>query len=426
MSTKRERDLVWRSDRSHAVGRNPLLPNPVGGSGYYDAIIRGRQMTVSEGHPWPPKGPQDSFRDIGGDFYTIKRVYNDPRAAKPEARPTHRLRGFNGATEWNYSGPIYPVDPVATSAYDPYPKDVYSSDSSELDALGTTAIARCKPTNSVADLSVALAEVYREGIPNAIGYSFWRDRTHAARSAGDEYLNVQFGWLPLIGAIKDTATAISTHDDVWQQYVRDAGRIVRRTYEFPHEKIQEDPVVVSSLANPVIKGPSIMNYFLTTKGVLTRQREITIKRWFSGAFTYTLPTGDTRAERIALAAAEARKVYGLTLDPEVIWNLAPWSWAADWVTNTGDLLSNLSDYATDGLVMKYGYIMENVLIHDTYTLDGVVWNSYNKSIPTKFTNSFTTEVKQRRRATPFGFGLSWDGFTTRQWAILAALGLSRS
>jgi hypothetical protein len=37
----------------------------------------------------------------------------------------------------------------------------------------------------------------------------------------------------------------------------------------------------------------------------------------------------------------------------------------------------------------------------------------------------STTVKQRLPATPFGFGLTFDGLSTKQKAILTALGITR-
>jgi hypothetical protein len=152
------------------------------------------------------------------------------------------------------------------------------------------------------------------------------------------------------------------------------------------------------------------------------EREITRKIWFKGAFTYFLPTGYESRNRVDRAALFASEILGLEITPETIWNLTPWSWAADWVSNIGDVMSNVSDFASDGLVLRYGYLMENTIIKDTYTVTGTDLHRYG---PTTIQNTFITEVKKRRRATPFGFGLDEGSFTPRQTAIIAALGISR-
>jgi hypothetical protein len=151
-----------------------------------------------------------------------------------------------------------------------------------------------------------------------------------------------------------------------------------------------------------------------------------VNRWFSGAFTYHLPVdlfaGVVKDKRLAVA----QKLLGGDVDPEVLWDLAPWSWAVDWFSSVGDVIHNLSAYAKDGLVVRYGYIMEHSIVRDTYSYSGDLG-----LIPeAKFTGRpadlvLVSEKKLRRRSSPFGFGLALSELTTRQKAIVAALGLSR-
>ena len=122
------------------------------------------------------------------------------------------------------------------------------------------------------------------------------------------------------------------------------------------------------------------------------------------------------------AATRASVLLGIELTPEVLWNLTPWSWAADWFANMGDVLSNVSDFANDGLVMHYGYMMETSHVTHTYDLHGHGLNG----VESPLTLTFENIQKQRIKASPFGFGLTWESFTPRQLAILAALGISRT
>jgi hypothetical protein len=119
---------------------------------------------------------------------------------------------------------------------------------------------------------------------------------------------------------------------------------------------------------------------------------------------------------------QAKKIFGLQLTPETIWNLAPWSWAVDWFTNVGDVIANLSDWINDGLVMQYGYMMEYKYSKITYTPVGPsMFRSGNR--PTQV--SLVSETKTRRRASPFGFGLTWNGLSPKQLAIAASLGITK-
>jgi hypothetical protein len=91
----------------------------------------------------------------------------------------------------------------------------------------------------------------------------------------------------------------------------------------------------------------------------------------------------------------------------------------------GDIMSNISMLLTDGLVMKYGFVMEHSSVTRTYSISGLRLRRGYGSQPYTGWQRFSTESKLRRRATPYGFGLSDEDFSPRQWAILVALGLSK-
>jgi len=393
--------------------------------------LQGIQVTESENHSgWDYGGyweNQTVYRitpDVGGDFTTQKKSVQSPVFPEAVSVSSGWFLAYPGMEEKDtLVGALLPLPPEQM----PFPPSGRSSED-DLKEFGTTAIARCAPTNSVADLSTALIELKREGIPKLLGSLFWKSRSgrlrDVAKQSGNEYLNVEFGWKPLLADITDLAKGVLHLDKLISQYVRDAGKVVRRRYEFP-PIISNDTVVVKSNVSPyLVHGVDIISVYdmpSINKGTVYRHRETTIRRWFSGAFTYHLPSdlGSWMGSDVVLA----RKLLGGNITPEVIWNLAPWSWAADWFGNFGDMLHVTSSLADDGLVMKYGYIMEHSIVRDTYTFVG----------PTGFKTQFVhptpvilvSETKIRRRATPYGFGLNWSGFTNHQKSILAALGLSR-
>lgn len=390
----------------------------------------GSQVTLTDGHPWPPH--KRSLEDVGGPFRTSKVYVTDRPGGKPLDWDDFPFR-TTISPNWGSRNPdgTYPVGYTYEARFLPYTipnlQNYWNgvtnpaSSESQLLALGATAISRCKPTNPVANLSVALAELYREGLPHAPGVSTWKERTNVARGASSEYLNTVFGWAPLVSDIKDVAKAMSTQDKVWRQYQRDSGKVVRRGYGFPTEKTTE---VIRTLTN-VTPYPGGNAFITKSLGTMTQTRTTVRDRWFSGAFTYYLPKagGNGSFGKWFTALQKARVVYGLTLDPEVVWNLTPWSWAADWFLNTGDVISNVSDLITDGLVMRYGYVMEHVVEYDEYSLVG--YRPYRGSLNHDLRFTIVRETKQRLRASPYGFGLTWESFSPKQLAILAALGINK-
>jgi len=123
---------------------------------------------------------------------------------------------------------------------------------------------------------------------------------------------------------------------------------------------------------------------------------------------------------------EANHLFGVIPTPEVVWELTPWSWAVDWFTNVGDVMSNVSSFITDGLVLQYGYIMEHTRVFGEivctvppsqvgqYGLTGGVLK-----------RTYVREYKTRIHADPYGFGIDDTTLTKRQLSILGALGLSK-
>lgn len=377
--------------------------------------IPGSQVTDSETHHWPP--PSGEKGDVGGDFFTQKQ-YAVGRPARVSAWNLH----FDlGATydDYFFEGNVWPHIPKSTI----YPPSI-ASNTSELIALGTKAIAECKPTNAILDLSSSLAEILREGIPR-MPYKEWEEGTAKAKAAGSEYLNLQFGWLPLISDIDKVAKQIAYADKILLQYERDAGKVVRRKFEFPvHRKIW--PISTGTDANACYYAP--FNSRLMRPGYSTQVTGVRIeyqRTWFSGAFTYHLPNDYSKSEVRKSVRAKLGALIDTDLTPEVLWNLTPWSWAVDWFSSVGDVIDNATSWSRDGLVMRYGYLMQHSVVKDTYTpVEKRPFLNSSSQVDTSIT--YVTETKVRIRANPYGFGLTWGGLSPRQLAILAALGITRS
>lgn len=378
----------------------------------------GDQYTRSEGHPWPP-GP-GNHGDIGGDFFTIKR-YGQCKPAVIGTGETQPVpTGFYDMDSLQESvGYRCPVSLSAGKAV--FPSSLASS-TSQLEPWGAKAASLVRPTAAEVDLSTALGELLNEGLPSVVGSSTWAERTLRARNAGDEYLNVQFGWLPLVSDIQKLAATVGGADAVMQQYNRDQGRSVRRSYQFDTIQSESETLLGNNKAPESASIASVGGFGSSTNGAWFKKSTVKIDRWFSGAFIYGSPMRSSHVKQSASLAETADRLLGLSLSPDVLWNLTPWSWALDWAFNIGDVLSYASDVASQGLVMSYGYIMEHTVHTDIYTLVGATRRG--KSLG-NLSTVLVTETKQRRAANPFGFGLTWDGLSAAQQAILAALGLSR-
>lgn len=402
-------------------------PGMADGSGrvQFATLPKERQVTVSENHPsWRSKPKGEFSGDIGGEFYTSK-TWTEFRTQ--DVLLWERFVSGGTAQRLYRRGPVLPFNPSSLGS-SAYPPDK-SSNKDSLDEVGATAIARCKPTNSTADAATMLGEVLLGGLPKLVGASLWKDKTRDARRlsrrGANEFLNLEYGWLPMAADMSDIALAIYTADATLKQYQRDSGKMVRRRYSFPPVYESSFSTVDSSAAEylPVFSA-SRFRHNLGSPGRVVRERQTLTTRWFSGAFTYYLPSGGNTYGAMTRDALYAKRMLGLDLSPETVWNLAPWSWAVDWFSNAGDVVSNLSDWMTDGLCLRYGYVMESVDSRDTYTYVGPGTLKRYAGPPPSIT--FRRMTKQRRRANPFGFGLTWNGLTPIQLAIAGALGISRS
>jgi hypothetical protein len=288
--------------------------------------------------------------------------------------------------------------------------------------LGSKAIAKTLPTNPVADAGTFIGEL-RAGLPRMVGKELFKTKLKDYRKVGSEYLNVEFGWKPLVSDLQKFGKAAMESDKILKQLHRDSGKNIHRKYSFPSETISEVYRNVNAVSDCV--GLNVYPYCFKSAGgdQLDITVEVTTDTWFSGCYTYHLNLGTTLSDKIDMHAAEARKLVGLELTPETVWNLAPWSWAVDWQGNIGDVLHNVSRFSQDGLVMRYGYIMQKKTAKVTYSLrrNGRLLTSPNVDLHL----TCTASSKVRRRATPFGFGFDMTALTGRQSAILGALGISR-
>jgi len=403
------------------------------------APLNGTQITVSENHPkWndPAYRRRHPLEDLGGEFTSTKRYAylsgnTDPRRIEG-SEPVGIGTRTNVAI---YNGAILPTPPNNM----PFPPYANSSDAS-LRTLGTTAIARCSPSNPSADLSTFLGELSGEGIPKIAGGSIkslhsivdslkslrYMSNRQRRKALAKEHLSLQFGWLPFVSDIRQLVNALDHATKIVSQYERDSGKLVRRKYDFPVD-VSQSSMVWQDKVDPWITPYSnvLTDDLRPVTSQVIRTSTVTKLRWFRGAFTYYIPPSSNRliegdiAEKVILA----KKLVGARLTPDAIWNLAPWSWAVDWFSNVGDLSQNLDNWIVDNQVLVYGYMMERTLSEYTYTFvgPGRFWSgaAYPPSV------HCVSETQRRIKATPYGFGLNWSGLSALQQSILVALGMSK-
>ncbi len=378
------------------------------------AVIGGHQEILTENHP-------GFFRSDGGD-------QGGPFSSRKTEIAIDSGNEGVGSFNYGYDGPlgILGLYERGSSSISGFPVSASNDSVDRLFALGGTAISRTLPTNPVGGAATFLGEL-RQGFPSLIGSSLVRDRAKdalKAQKAGHEYLNVEFGWKPLIADIRKFALGVKKHDQIVSQLSRDSGRNVRRRYHFPVEESDYRSEREIPHALGTARGGALASYLYAGPGKIVDEQKISKTTWFSGCYTYHLPDYN-EVFGVKRYVAEADKVLGVKLTPEVLWNLAPWSWAADWFANTGDVMNNLSQFSQNDLVMRYGYLMQKA--ENRYRITATQpLNTWNRGvIPHRAVWQYTATSLRRVPASPFGFGFTFTDFNPRQLAITAALGISR-
>lgn len=368
-----------------------------------------REQLYTEGHPVRLLGKK-GLEDIGGPFFHYKIEVEDGQqwidVTDSFGNHLQCYQHVLDKTRINNE-----VNTLSNLVSEPSEMDI--------NGMGTTAIARCNPVNPTANVAAFLGETL-ERTPSLF-ISTLQSRASFFKSLGSDYLNVEFGWKPFVADLKEICYAITHQEEILKQWKRDAGKLIRRGYTFPVEETVTEGVEVGS--HRAFPSVSSQFYTGTSTGNRTYRRVIRTKKWFSGAFVYHTGFGDGIIAEGSEWYRNAQHLLGISLTPDVLWQITPWSWLTDWFWNFGDILTNVRAFAFDGLVMPYGYAMWETVGTTTYRLDQS--NAYVGG--KEFHGRVVVRVTMQKRvpATPFGFDVSIGDLSPRQIAILAALGMSR-
>lgn len=338
-------------------------------------------------------------------------------------------------------GYLYPLQvPAQGLFYQPpqYAMSVPPSD--DLSAFGQQAIARCRPTPSTFSGAQFLGEL-REGLPKLAGAALIKGRVKDIISnAGSEYLNIQFGWKPLMSDLKSLVTTVLALDAVLAKKRTDMGIPKKAKFSLPptleSQEIRYDGQFAVSnlrLTNRVLPSglQPVMDRY-TSDGVtnltflgkdLYYLRTVKRRRSFEGMFTSFFDYPPPESSWVEKAKSLLLQDY----TPEVLWELAPWSWLVDWVFHIQNSIQANAVASDKRIVMNYGYVMESLRYSSLFTgrIPDVEQMYPVRYINSSFSVSTTDVVKRRIRANPFGLQVTNPGMLNAdQVSILAALGAS--
>lgn len=296
--------------------------------------------------------------------------------------------------------------------------------------------AATAPDRNDASLAVTVVELLRGDIPSVLRNfrEMMAGMKNIRNFLGSDYLNIVFGWTPLI---QEYANVIKVGMALDRAIYYESFRR-KRQWEGPNMSGELGEDVLISYANTPYRaagsqskgsiGPASghgANYKQHARWVESEDYH------FSSKYT-GLAKPSRRANSFNDQAMDVMKRLGVVDDPRLLWDLTPWSWLVDWFTTMGDSISNASVYApiSGKYTVDYAYLttrrvrtVEGRLLK----LSSLTQPYYTRSHSIQRATSAATSVtKWRNRATPFGFGLQLGDLSVSQYAILVALGLARS
>jgi hypothetical protein len=365
-----------------------------------------------------------SMYDRGHEFWTYSR-----RVSGKENR-TIRVP-YSSSYDYYFKGPAVFSGPDGQESY-PVPM-IERMTQEIITAEGQRLLLKASPITPEASLGAFVGELL-ESLPAFIGVGAMREGANMYRGLGSEYLNVQFGWKPFISEVQKLMKVVSTSTKRLAQLQRDSGRVVRRKF-WESERAPEINLTEYSPYPTHLRGMNKTNA-TTLFGFTDSSKPATVytraseKYGFAGAMTYYTDIGNGVLDNMVEFQRKADALLGATLNPTVLWELAPWSWLVDWVSNVGDSIA-ISDQLGNGLVLRYGYLMretrvDTLLQSPLLTYRPISGRPGSGGETFQLSNLHQQVMKERVRATPFGFALQVDDFSATQWAILAALGMTRA
>jgi hypothetical protein len=233
------------------------------------------------------------------------------------------------------------------------------------------------------------------------------------RDLGDAYLKYEFGWKQTVKDVVDTYHFVDKIDRQLAFLKRNRDKPIQRRVTLRKENTYRQigdnlkwPFVGLSATDEVYGGlPRLYDAWDATF-MVRKEQDV----WFSGKFVYSFKGKDGLPPPDSILRA---RLLGAEMTPKAMWDLAPWTFFIDYLTNIGDILSNMYTEVADEQATEYAYVMKHT--KRTYT-----WQGTEGYINGSVSRIFDTKV--RDKVNPFGLAADVD-LSPRQLAIIAALGI---
>lgn len=348
----------------------------------------------------------------GGGSETVEWARNGPfRLTRTISTVTPGI----GVNSWNKGEIVFAGVPSLPSG---------SPDSeSTIRANGSTAVSRSHPLSPSVSLLTSAGELAKDGVPSPMEFIRWkREVRDILRTASGNFLSYHFAWLPLLADIRRWARQVERSDAIIAEAKSARSKsVIKVGYRFPSDLTSEKSTTTA------ITRWWASNTSTGDGASATTVSKAESKTWFEAEYVNLMPIEPDQYSKSQEFRLRAKHLLGLELTPETLWELAPWSWAVDWATNFGDVLSSVSNTLSDGLVMRDGFVMHHWRREAVMTCQPVRY-ALNPNI-TLWSGPGATIVNETKLRFPsvpyFGFGSVGD-LTDRQLSILAALAIQRA
>ncbi len=335
---------------------------------------------------------------------------------------------------------------VPNDSWISYPFAKHTASLSTADNRQGTAnsfFAATAPERATAHLLTTAIELMRGDVPSLLknyrrALFDYQNKYRSLNYVGNEFLNIQFGWQPLIA---EYANMIRVFIGLDRMVYAESNRRKRR-WDGPSTSVTRT-LLDQTLSNEPLSGGSGERFQVTTSPgnfgadmthPVTVDTTATVLRKEDYNFTArysSLVKPNARSNGFVERAEDTLRQLGLVDDPSVLWELTPWSWLIDWAANIGESIVNAHTYSplSGRHSVDYAYFTTQL----TEVMDGSVdrlikqTNPYwaNRSVVVRPKAYYSTVTRTRDRATPFGFGTQLGDISNSQFAILVALGLAR-
>lgn len=380
----------------------------------------------------------------------------------------HRSRAFvvndRDYTETDYT----PSRFTQQVSFDSHGAGIYN-----IDAVGNWAISGITPSSfmgaSVSDATQMNigSSLMRQSVPrvpasNLVRFAgesrdapaMFRAASYLPRNRaemGGAYLNYVFGVIPTVKDILQMAETVLVADKHIRQHVA----LEKQRVQTHRTKLADSGSDIwwstaklsnGSLANQSssFNGANVQYSYLTAGGAGNPQNVlypiISVQSTWSktvrqfATWEYFIPKPREIHSRLDRYKMLAEALVGEGVSPGTAWNLTPYTWLSDWFVDIGGLLhyqQQVNDNHITAVSNGFSY-REELEVKATFHGCGVSYlGVVNPWTVLSLSNPYAQSVvryrrHKRRGGNPYSLGPTWTSLSVQQWAILGALGLSRS